>query len=120
MCSGNGRNYILSVLLADTSQLKNRGLILAYIASPYIITTFTSGYFADSMLNGPGWRWAFGTFAILHPVLNAPLFLLLMFYQIKAIKMGLVPIRNTGRSMMQSVKYYLVEFDIFGNVTNGF
>ncbi|KXS99906.1 hypothetical protein AC578_911 [Pseudocercospora eumusae] len=111
---GNGRNYILSVLLADTSQLKNRGLILAYIASPYIITTFTSGYFADAMLNGPGWRWAFGIFAILHPLLNTPLFLLLMFYQNKAIKMGLVPIRDTGRSMLQSIKYYLVEFDIFG------
>ncbi|EME80601.1 uncharacterized protein MYCFIDRAFT_54088 [Pseudocercospora fijiensis CIRAD86] len=111
---GNGRNYILSVLLADTSQLKNRGLILAYIASPYIITTFTSGYFADAMLNGPGWRWAFGIFAILHPLLNLPLFLLLIFYQNKAIKMGLVPIRETGRSIPQSIKYYLVEFDIFG------
>jgi hypothetical protein len=44
--SGGNRNYILGVLLADTSQLKNRGLILAYIASPYLITTFTSGFFA--------------------------------------------------------------------------
>ncbi|KXT00232.1 hypothetical protein AC579_8537 [Pseudocercospora musae] len=111
---GNGRNYILSVLLADTSQLKNRSLILAYIASPYIITTFTYGYFAESMLNGPGWRWAFGIFAILHPVLNAPLFLLLVFNQNKALKMGLVPVREIGRSTMQSIKYYLVEFDIFG------
>lgn len=114
MCRGNGRNYILSVLLADTSQLKNRGLILAYIASPYIITTFISGYFADAMLNGPGWRWAFGTFAILHPLLNLPLFVVLMYYQTKAVKMGLVPIRETGRTMLQSIKYYLVEFDIFG------
>ncbi|CAK1364559.1 Siderophore iron transporter mirB [Cercospora beticola] len=111
---GNCRNYILGVLLADTSQLKNRGLVLAYIASPYLITTFTSGFFAQAMLDGPGWRWAFGVFAILHPIINLPLFVLLMYYQRKAIRMGLVPIRNTGRSILGSVKHYFVEFDIIG------
>lgn len=112
--SGNNRNYILSVLLADTSQLKNRGLIFAYIASPYLITTFTSGYFAQAMLNGPGWRWAFGIFSILHPVLNLPLIVLLMYYQRKASKAGIVPIRNSGRTLLQSLKFYAVECDIFG------
>lgn len=66
------------------------------------------------MLDGPGWRWAFGIFAILHPVLNLPLVVLLMYYQRKAIKMGLVPIRNSGRSVLQSIKYYAIECDIFG------
>ncbi|QDS73933.1 hypothetical protein FKW77_007837 [Venturia effusa] len=111
---GNCRNYILGVLLADTSQLKNRGLILAYIASPYLITTFTSGYYAQAMLNGPGWRWAFGIFAILHPIINFPLFALLMFYQRKAIQKGLVATRATGRNFFQSVKYYTIEFDVLG------
>ena len=112
--SGGNRNYVLSVILADTSELKKRGLILAYIASPYLITTFTSGYFANSMLNGPGWRWAFGIFAILHPLLNLPLIVLLWYYQRKAALMGLVPIRNSGRSILQSIKYYCIECDAFG------
>jgi hypothetical protein len=112
--SGGNRNYILGVLLADTSQLKNRGLILAYIASPYLITTFTSGFFANSMLNGPGWRWAFGIFAILHPLLNLPLIVLLWYYQRKAFNMGLIPIRDSGRTMLQSIKFYCVECDAFG------
>ena len=112
--SGANRNYILSVILADTSQLKNRGLIFAYIASPYLITTFTSGYFAQSMLNGPGWRWAFGIFAILHPVLNTPLIVLLMYYQRKAIKSGVVVITKSGRTFFQSVKFYAIECDVFG------
>ncbi|KAK5062596.1 hypothetical protein LTR84_004669 [Exophiala bonariae] len=111
---GNNRNYILSVLLADTSQLKNRGLIFAYIASPYLITTFTSGYFAQAMLNGPGWRWAFGIFSILHPVLNLPLIVLLMYYQRKAVKAGLVPVRDSGRTILQSIKFYAVECDAIG------
>lgn len=111
---GNNRNYVLSVLLADTSQLKNRGLIFAYIASPYLITTFTSGYFAEAMLNGPGWRWAFGIFSILHPVLNTPLVVLLLYYQRKAIKQGIVPIRDSGRTVLQSIKYYAIEVDVFG------
>jgi hypothetical protein len=104
----------LSVILADTSQLKNRGLVFAYIASPYLITTFTSGYFADAMLTGPGWRWAFGTFSILHPVLNTPLILLLLYYQRTAIKAGIVPIRKSGRTFLQSCKYYAIECDFFG------
>ncbi|KAM0716124.1 hypothetical protein Q7P37_008638 [Cladosporium fusiforme] len=111
---GNNRNYVLSVLLADTSQLKNRGLVFAYIASPYLITTFTSGFFAQSMLNGPGWRWAFGIFAILHPLLNLPLFILLMYYQRKGIKAGLVTFQNSGRTILQSIKYYSIECDVFG------
>lgn len=102
------------MILADTSQLKNRGLILAYIASPYLITTFTSGFFANAMLTGPGWRWAFGIFAILHPLLNLPLILLLWYYQRKAFNMGLIPIRNSGRTMLQSIKFYLIECDAFG------
>jgi MFS family permease len=105
---------VLSVILADTSQLKNRGLILAYIASPYLITTFTSGYFANSMLNGPGWRWAFGLFAILHPLLNLPLIIMLWYYQRKAFNMGLIPIRDSGRTLLQSIKFYLIECDAFG------
>lgn len=104
----------MSVILADTSELKKRGLILAYIASPYLITTFTSGFFANAMLNGPGWRWAFGIFAILHPLLNLPLIVLLWYYQRKAASMGLVPIRNSGRSILQSIKYYCIECDVFG------
>ncbi|KAM0701055.1 hypothetical protein Q7P35_011416 [Cladosporium inversicolor] len=111
---GGNRNYVLSVILADTSQLKNRGLILAYIASPYLITTFTSGFFANAMLTGPGWRWAFGIFAILHPLLNLPLIVLLWYYQRKAFNMGLIPVRDSGRTILQSIKFYLVECDAFG------
>jgi hypothetical protein len=111
---GLNRNYVLSVILADTSQLKNRGLIFAYIASPYLITTFTSGYFANAMLEGPGWRWAFGVFSILHPVLNAPLIAILLFYQHKAFKQGIVPIRDTGRTKLQAIKFYARECDAFG------
>lgn len=66
------------------------------------------------MLDGPGWRWAFGVFSILHPVLNLPLIVLLMYYQHKAFKMGIVPVRNSGRTLLQSIKFYSIECDIFG------
>ena len=88
--------------------------MLAYIASPYLITTFTSGYFVQSMLDGPGWRWAFGIFAILHPLLNLPLIVLLMYYQRQALNKGIVQIRKSGRTTMQSIKYYAIECDVVG------
>lgn len=66
------------------------------------------------MLDGPGWRWAFGVFSILHPVINTPLIAMLLWFQHKANKMGLVPVRTTRRTVWQSIKYYVVEFDVLG------
>ncbi|KPI35064.1 Siderophore iron transporter mirB [Cyphellophora attinorum] len=104
--------YAAAEVFSQTAQ--EQRLIFAYIASPYLITTFTSGYFANAMLEGPGWRWAFGVFSILHPVLNAPLIVILLFYQHKAFKQGIVPIRDTGRTKLQAIKFYARECDAFG------
>ena len=53
----NGMDYTLSIFVADTSSLKNRGFTFAYIASPYIITTWIGGPLATEFLDGPGFRW---------------------------------------------------------------
>lgn len=64
LSSYNGLSYTLSIFVADTSSLKNRGLMFAVIASPYIITVWVGGPVATSFLNGIGWRWGYGIFAI--------------------------------------------------------
>ena len=111
--SGNGRSYILGILVADTSSLKSRGFFFALIASPYIITVWCAGPFAQTFLN-INWRWAFGSFAIITPVTSLPLFFVLLYHQRKAEKLGLVPRRDSGRTIFQSIKYYVVEYDLLG------
>lgn len=107
----NGILYVLNVFVADTSSLKNRALMFAYTTSPYIVTAWLGGPVATSYLGGAGWCWAFGTFALVVPVVCAPLLILFQYNYNKAKKAGLVPDRGRGRTLPQSLKYYAIEFD---------
>lgn len=66
-------------------------------------------------------RWAFGAFAIILPVVGAPLFSIMQFQQRKAIKNGILVKTSSGRTFLQSLKYYAIEFDgklCYGNLTS--
>lgn len=108
----NGISYSITVFIADTSALKNRGLVLAYTSSPYIATVWITGPLAQSVLNGVGWRWGFGIFAIVTPVVCLPLYFLFAYNQRKAVKQGILVPRKSGRTVLQSINHYFWEFDI--------
>ncbi|KAL8760710.1 MAG: hypothetical protein Q9184_003112, partial [Pyrenodesmia sp. 2 TL-2023] len=110
----NGVQYSLGVFVADTSSLRNRGLMLAFATSPNMITAWLAGPISSAYLRGPGWRWCFGTFAILIPAICSPLFGLLVHNYYKAKKQGLVPARESHRTRWQSFLYYCREFDAIG------
>jgi len=104
----------LSVFIADTSQLKNRAFAFAFVSSPYIITVWMGGPTVEAFLNGPGFRWGFGVFAIVTPIITLPLFALFTLNYRKAKKAGLMPVVDSGRTFMQSAKYYFIQFDVIG------
>uniref|UniRef100_A0A8H7K9X7 Major facilitator superfamily (MFS) profile domain-containing protein n=1 Tax=Bionectria ochroleuca TaxID=29856 RepID=A0A8H7K9X7_BIOOC len=111
----DGLMFCLTVFIADTSHLRNRGLMFAYSQTPYIITTWISGYVATDFLNGPGWRWGFGAFCIITPVMLSPLWILFIHYLRIARKQGILPERpKSGRNILQSLYYYCREFDAIG------
>ncbi|KAF2747660.1 siderophore iron transporter mirB [Sporormia fimetaria CBS 119925] len=110
----NGLSYTMGIFVADTSSLKNRGFMFAYISSPYIITTWTSGPLSEAFLNGPGWRWCFGAFAIITPAICAPLYILFQINYNKAVKQGVIVPVKSERTFIESVKYYAIEFDVGG------
>lgn len=113
----NGTDYVVSIFVADTSRLKNRGLMFAFLSSPFIITSWISGPLAAAYLGlemVDGWRWAYGTFAIIAPIITFPLFALFQWNYRKASKAGLVPTRESNRTVAESIKYYLIQFDALG------
>ena len=110
----NGLQYSLSVFVADTSSLRNRGLMQALASSPNLITCWLAGPISSAYLKGPGWRWCFGTFTIIIPAITLPLFGLLVYNYCKAKKQGLVPKRESQRTAWQSFLYYGREFDAVG------
>lgn len=110
----NGIQYSLSVFVADTSSLRNRGLMQAFASSPNLITCWLAGPISSAYLKGPGWRWCFGSFTIIVPAITLPLFGLFVYNYYKAKKQGLVPERASQCRSWQSFLYYCREFDAVG------
>ena len=111
----NSIDFSMTVFIADTSKLRNRGFWIAYTASPWLVTTWIYGYAASDIITGIGFRWGFAVFCIVVPLICAPWVILLWINQHKAVKAELVPTRPTASmSITQKLKHYLKEFDIIG------
>ncbi|RXG42820.1 hypothetical protein VDGE_09805 [Verticillium dahliae] len=110
----NSLLYTVNIIVADTSSLRNRALMTALTASPNIITIWLGGPISEGFLNGPGWRWAYGMFSIIVPVLCAPLLALLLVNLSKAKEQGVIVSEKEKRSPVASVLYYAREFDAVG------
>lgn len=103
--------FSIDVITADTSSLRDRGLAYAFTSSPYIITAF-AGPAAVEKFYQSNWRWGYGCFAIVLPVVAIPYIALLRYNRHLAKKRGiLVEKERSGRSFGQSLWYYIVQFD---------
>jgi len=107
----DGIYYILQVFIADTSALRNRGLMFAITQTPFIATTFLGPLLGQAFYAGAGWRWGFGAFCIIYPVVAAPLVFIFFYHQRKAARLGVLKRTPSGRTFVQSIRHYLVEFD---------
>lgn len=109
-----GVYHILGVFISDTSQLVNRGLMLAISQLPFICTSFTAPLAVQSILKDASWRWGFGSFAIATPITLLPLALVFLYYQRKAVQNGVMKREPSGRTFTQTFKHYFIEFDGIG------
>ncbi|KAJ5682166.1 Siderochrome iron transporter 2 [Penicillium macrosclerotiorum] len=105
---------ILDIFVADTTGLRSRAFAFAFASTPFICTAFTGSLAAQSIYNTSGWRWGYGMFCIIQPVVLCPLAMVFKFYERKAIKMGVWQPRNSDRTKMQSIVHYFHEFDVIG------
>lgn len=106
--------YSISIFIADTSALRNRALMFAFVSTPYIATVWIGGPLATALLDGPGFRWGYGSFAIITPAITSPLFGLFYWNYKKAENAGLLQTTKPNRTFFQSCKYYFIEFDVIG------
>lgn len=104
-------NFVLDVLVADTSKLRNRALLLAVMSAPFLATTFAGPAAAEDFLLGIGWRWAYGTLAIIIPFSAIPVLWILLYTRKEARKRFPAAVRDSGRTWSQSVMHYAIEFD---------
>ncbi|KAM4066921.1 major facilitator superfamily protein [Hirsutella rhossiliensis] len=116
----NGLGYCLTVFVADASSLRNRGLVMAYSSSPFIITAWLAGPLSEAFLRGPGFRWAFAVFAVVTPAVTLPLYGLFMHHHRKAERLGLGGHKATTTAgshrpfSLRALVHYGREFDVIG------
>lgn len=112
----NSIDFSITVFVADTSKLKNRGFFIGFVASPWLITTWVYGYAVDSILapGGIGFRWGFGVFAIIIPIVAAPLVFMFITHNRRARNQGLFSDEPSHGTIAQTSLYYLKEFDVIG------
>lgn len=103
--------YCVDVITADASKLKNRGLAYAFTSSPYIITAFAGPKSSEGFYENVGWRWGFGAFSIILPIVAAPLYFILKFNLRKAKTQGALIEEKNNRPLPQTIWFYIVEFD---------
>ncbi|KAG9246932.1 major facilitator superfamily domain-containing protein [Calycina marina] len=109
-----GLTYSVDVITADVSQLKNRALAYAFTSSPYMITAFAGANASEDFYYNYSWRWGFGCFSIILPVVALPLFIILKMHLKKAESRGLLVRESSGRTLPQNVWHYSREFDVLG------
>lgn len=63
----NGISYVLDVFIADTSSLRNRGLMFAFSTTPYVFNAYAGPALAQWFYEGWGFRWAFAIFGVVMP-----------------------------------------------------
>lgn len=103
--------FCVDIITADISKLKNRGLAYAITSTPYMITAFAGSKAAEEFYEKINWRWGFGAFSIILPVVAAPLFFVIKSNLAKAKALGVVRTEKSGRTLLQSIWHYVIEFD---------
>lgn len=114
----NGISFLRDIIVADLTTLKWRGLVNALMTTPYIINVWFSGLIVEAILKR-NWRWGYGMFAIIMPIVVAPIVGMLYFYENKAEKLSKKP-QPARKPIFKSLWDSSNEIDAFGLILMGF
>ena len=106
-----GQGYIIDVMLADMTSLRNRMIMFGINGTPTIASTFAGPRIAALYYKYLNFRWAFGSWAIILAGFCVPVVAIMIYEQRKAAKIGTLPEKETSRAWWQSVWHYAIELD---------
>ncbi|KAK0242891.1 drug:h+ antiporter [Armillaria nabsnona] len=118
-----GLQLLTSIIIADITTLQWRGFAVGMTSLPFIINAFIGSNVSTQVLEGAGWRWGYGMFAILVPASLSPLIITLVWAERKAKRLGLVPEKpkasNSDKSLVQQILEVISQLDVVGLVLIG-
>ncbi|KAJ5419886.1 uncharacterized protein N7487_003436 [Penicillium crustosum] len=109
-----GLTYVVEIMLADMTSLKNRMIMIGLNGTPGIASTFAGPEIANLFYTNLDFNWAFGSFAIMQVGVCIPVAAVMLFMQRRAEKSGSLEKIRSGRVWWQSIVHYLIEFDVVG------
>ncbi|KAJ4365004.1 hypothetical protein N0V83_008620 [Neocucurbitaria cava] len=111
----NGMDYVFLIFIADTSLMQNRLIWFAWQNTPYIVNTFAGPLLGQRILIDSTWRWGYGIFAIITPIIGISFWAIFWLMGRRAQQVGGVNTKvKSGRTLLQSIRYWVVEFDVVG------
>jgi MFS family permease len=116
--AGNtGLQILQQIFVADTSDLLNRALWSSMPDTPFLVTVWIGSIIGNSIHKNTTWRWGYGMWCIILPVMFLPLALTLFLNNRKARISGLTaPSQWKGLSFTQVLKTLWSEIDVGGIV----
>ncbi|KAE9406915.1 MFS general substrate transporter [Gymnopus androsaceus JB14] len=86
----SGTQILDQIIISDISNARWRGFAIGISYFPFLITPWVSAFISDSVINGIGWRWGIGMFAILMPFCASFIIITLIYYQRKAKRFNVI------------------------------
>jgi MFS family permease len=106
--------YVITIILTDSTTLRNRIVMYGIFTTPTIATVFAGPKIAEDFYDHSTWRWAFGSFTIILVAFCIPPGLIFLWSIRECKRRGIYPARTNTRSKLETFKYYFVQFDVIG------
>ncbi|KAH8829601.1 major facilitator superfamily domain-containing protein [Flagelloscypha sp. PMI_526] len=91
-----GLDLLNEVITGDLTPLEWRGFAGSVLSLPFIVNTYFSGKIVEALKEGDKWRWGYGMFAIILPVVLSPAIITLIALDRQAQQHGLVNIASSN------------------------
>jgi MFS family permease len=116
---GAGVNIMNSIIVGDLSPLKWRGFIHGMLSFPFIINCWFAGLIVEDLLD-TNWRWGYGMFAIIMPVVLSPAVFIMFWLQRRAKKLHIIEDKSEKKPIQKRVWDIILEVDAIGLIFLGF
>ncbi|GLA37400.1 hypothetical protein AnigIFM63309_004313 [Aspergillus niger] len=85
-----GTSFLNATIVSDLSSMRWRGFAYNILYLPFLVIPWVSAFIVQSVVDGIGWRWGIGMFAILMPFGAGFIITTLLVFQQRAKRSGLV------------------------------
>ncbi|GAA5924043.1 uncharacterized protein JCM15063_005532 [Sporobolomyces koalae] len=104
----SGFDLLNTIILADLTPLKYRCLAMGLLSSPYLVTVWYTSEIVAALSTDDGWRWGYGMFAIIYPVIWLPACAIMFWLERRALQENLVNVEAARAGVEGSSQEELV------------